>query len=185
MTDVSRIFRQIESGDPVAAEQLLPLVYEELRKLAVARLAQEKPGQTLQATALVHEVYLRLVGSDGAARFANRRHFFVAAAESMRRILIDQARRKQAVRNGGDWYRFPELKEEPAGDGDAEQMVMIHDLLDYLGTSHPRQAEVAKMRLFLQMTFAEIGDVMSLSADTAESDWAYARAWLKREWAQS
>lgn len=182
MSHVTRILQQIESGDPVAAERLLPLVYDELRKLATVKLAQEKPGQTLQATALVHEAYLRLVGHDGAAAFANRRHFFAAAAEAMRRILVDQARRKLAVRHGGNWHRVPELKEEPVAEGDAEQTVIIHDLLDHLVTTHPRQVEVAKMRLFLQLTFAEIAEVMSLSEDTAESDWAFSRAWLKREW---
>ena len=184
MSDVSRILQQIESGDPFAAERLLPLVYDELRKLAAARLNQEKPGQTLQATGLVHEAYLRLVGQDGAATFASRQHFFAAAAEAMRRILVDQARRKLAVRHGGEWQRVPELKDNPVADGEAEQTVIIHDLLDHLGTTHPRQVEVAKMRLFLQLTFVEIAEVMSLSADTAESDWNFARAWLKREWGQ-
>ena len=110
MSDVSRILQQIESGDPLAAERLLPLVYDELRRLATARLNQEKPGQTLQATGLVHEAYLRLVGQDGAATFASRQHFFAAAAEAMRRILVDQARRKLAVRHGGEWQRFPNSK---------------------------------------------------------------------------
>ncbi|HUQ70911.1 MAG TPA: ECF-type sigma factor [Planctomycetaceae bacterium] len=182
--DVSHILQQIESGDPIAADRLLPLVYEELRKLAAVKLAQEKPGQTLQATALVHEAYLRLVDQDGLAGFANRRHFFAAAAEAMRRILVDQARHKLAVRHGGDWRRVPELPAEPVASGDAEQTVIIHDLLDHLGTNHPRQVEVAKMRLFLQMTLAEISEVLSISPDTAESDWAFARAWLKRAWGQ-
>lgn len=184
MTDVSRILQQIESGDTLAADRLLPLVYNELRKLAAARLNQEKPGQTLQATALVHEAYLRLVGHDGTAAFANRQHFFTAAAEAMRRILVDQARRKLAVRHGGEWQRVTELKECPVADGDAEQTVIIHDLLDHLATTHPRQVKVAKMRLFLQLTFVEIAEIMSLSADTPESDWDFARAWLKRAWRQ-
>lgn len=184
MSDVTRILQQIESGDPVAAERLLPLVYDELRKLAAAKLAQEKPGQTLQATALVHEAYLRLVSQEGAG-FANRRHFFAASAEAMRRILVDQARHKLAVRYGGDWHRVPELKVGPIFEGDAEQTVIIHDLLDHLGKTHPRQMEVAKLRLFLQMSFSEIAEVMNLSVDTAESDWSFARASLKREWGQN
>ena len=182
MSDVTHILQQIESGDPTAAELLLPLVYDELRKLAAVRLSQEKPGQTLQATGLVHEAYLRLVGPDGAASFANRQHFFAAAAEAMRRILVDQARRKLAVRHGGQWQRVAEPTHDPVADGDAEQTVIIHDLLDLLGKTHPRQVEVAKMRVFLQLKFTEIADVMNLSADTAESDWSFARAWLKREW---
>ena len=157
MSDVTQILQQIESGDPTAAELLLPLVYDELRKLAAVRLSQEKPGQTLQATGLVHEAYLRLVGPDGAASFANRQHFFAAAAEAMRRILVDQARRKLTERHGGQWQRVAEPTHDPVADGDAEQTVIIHDLLDHLGKTHPRQVEVAKMRLFLQLKFTEIG----------------------------
>lgn len=194
MNDVTRILSQIEAGDPSAAEQLLPLVYDELRKLAAAKLAHESPGQTLQATALVHEAYLRLVArpqcelSESAPyepAWNGRGHFFAAAAEAMRRILVDQARRKLAVRHGGEWQRVPELKEHPVADGEAEQTIIIHDLLDHLGTTYPRQVKVAKMRLFLQLTFAEIAEVMNLSADTAESDWNFARAWLKREWGKT
>ena len=185
MADVSRILRKMESGDPIAADQLLPLVYDELRTLAAAKLAQEKPGQTLQATALVHEAYLRLVGKDGATTFANRQHFFAAAAEAMRRILVDQARQKLTERHGGQLHRLPKLTEIPVSDGDVEQTIVIHDLLDRLASTHPRSFEVAKMRLFLQMTFVEIAGVLGLSADTAESDWAFARAWLKREWGRN
>jgi RNA polymerase sigma factor (TIGR02999 family) len=182
MSDVTQILHQIEAGDPTAADLLLPLVYDELRKLAAVRLNQEKPGQTLQATGLVHEAYLRLVGPDGAASFANRQHFFASAAEAMRRILVDQARRKLAVRHGGQWQRVAEPTHDPVADGDPEQTLIIHDLLDHLGKTHPRQVEVAKMRLFLQLKFTEIAEVMNLSADTAESDWSFARAWLQREW---
>lgn len=182
MSDVTQILHQIEAGDPTAANLLLPLVYDELRKLAAVRLQQEKTGQTLQATGLVHEAYLRLVGPDGAASFANRQHFFASAAEAMRRILVDQARRKLTERHGGQWQRVTEPTNDPVVDGDPEQTLIIHDLLDHLGKTHPRQVEVAKMRLFLQLKFTEIAEVMNVSADTAESDWSFARAWLQREW---
>ena len=185
MSDVTRILSQIESGDPLAAEHLLPLVYDELRKLAAVRLAQEKPGQTLQATALVHEAYLRLVGGENNQPWDSRGHFFAAAAEAMRRILVEQARRKLAVRHGGEWNRISKLDEDPVAYGEAEQTVIIHDLLAHLGTTHPRQVEVAIMRMFLQLTFSEIAEVLGLSADTTESDWNFARAWLKREWVQN
>jgi RNA polymerase sigma factor (TIGR02999 family) len=194
MSDVTRILSQIESGDPSSAEHLLPLVYDELKKLAAAKLNQECPGQTLQPTALVHEAYLRLVASrqretsesaPDEPAWNSRGHFFAAAAEAMRRILVDQARRKLAVRHGGGRQRVPDLKEHPVKDGDAEQTIIIHDLLDHLGAKHPRQVKVAKMRLFLELTFVEIAEVMNLSADTAESDWSFARAWLKREWGKT
>jgi RNA polymerase sigma factor (TIGR02999 family) len=182
MSDVTQILQQIEAGDPTAANLLLPLVYDELRKLAAVRLQHEKPGQTLQATGLVHEAYLRLVGPNGSASFANRQHFFASAAEAMRRILVDQARRKLTERHGGQWQRISEPIDEPVADNDPQQTLIIHDLLDHLGRTHPRQFEVAKMRLFLQLKFAEIAEVMNVSADTAESDWSFARAWLQREW---
>ena len=125
MSDVTRILSQIESGDPLAAEKLLPLVYDELRKLAAAKLAHEKPGQTLQATALVHEASLRLMGKEGEATFAGRRHFFAMASESMRRILVDQARRKLSVRHGGKWQRIKDLSDIPGADSDAEETVIV------------------------------------------------------------
>ena len=182
MSEVTRILSQIESGDPHAADQLLPLVYDELRKLAAARLAHEKPGHTLQATALVHEACLKLVGTEVQQVFANRRHFFSAAAEAMRQILVDQARRKLTVRHGGEWQRIPERPEFPVTGEMPEQTVLIHELLDQLAAQNHRPAEVAKLRLFLQMSFKEIAEVLGLSADTAESDWAYARAWMQRKY---
>ncbi len=182
MSDVTRILSQIESGDPAAAGQLLPLVYDELRRLAAVRLAQEKPGQTLQATALVHEAWMRLIGNDGGASFESRKHFFGAAVEAMRRILVDQARRKQSVRHGGDWNRVDVLPDVPDVGLEVDQTIAVHELLDLLAAKHPRQAEVAKLRLFLQMTFVEIGSVLGVSADSAENDWTFARAWLRREW---
>ena len=181
MSDVTRILSQIESGDPMAAAKLLPLVYDELRKLAAAKLAHEKPGQTLQATALVHEAYLRLMGKEGEATFAGRRHFFAMASESMRRILVDQARRKLSVRHGGKWQRIKDLSDIPGADSDAEETVIVHELLDRLAEKYARQAEVAKMRVFLDFTLKEISDVLGVSADAAESDWTFARAWLQRE----
>lgn len=185
MSDVTRILSQIESGDPSAADKLLPLVYDELRKLAAAKLAREKPGQTLQATALVHEAYLRLMGNTGANSFAHQRHFFAAAAEAMRRILVDQARRKLSVRHGGQWQRVGELTELLGADSDAEQTVAVDELLDQFSGKYSRQAEVAKMRIFMEFTLKEIADVLGVSADTAESDWAFARCWLKREWGKT
>ena len=179
MSQVTRILEEIERGDAAASEQLLPLVYEELRRLAFAKLANEKPGQTLQATGLVHEAYLRLVGSDQS--WENRSHFFAAAAEAMRRILVDVARRKKTLKHGGQWKREPELR-DLAGPGQTpEETIAIGELLDRMASDNPRQAEVAKMRLFLDMSLVEISQVMGYSADTAESDWAYARAWLQRE----
>ncbi len=174
-----------DDGGPHTAEKLLPLVYNELRKVAAAKLAREKSGQTLQATALVHEAYLRLVGSDADLSFANRKHFFAVAAEAMRRILVDQARRKLSVRHGGDWQRVDELPDFPDIDQEVEQTMAVHELLDLLADRYARQAEVAKLRLYLQFTFVEIGNLLGLSADTAESDWIFARAWLRREWGQN
>lgn len=185
MSDVTRILSQIESGDPSAAERLLPLVYDDLRKLAAAKLAQEKPGQTLQATALVHEAYLKLVGTEVQRDFASRRHFFSVAAEAMRQILVDQARRKLTVRHGGEWQRVPVLPEIPDAGEQPERTVQIHELLNHFAAQNHRPAEVAKLRLFLHMTFREIGEVLGLSADTAEADWAYARAWMQREYQAS
>jgi RNA polymerase sigma factor (TIGR02999 family) len=172
----------MESGDSSSADRLLPLVYEELRWLAAASLASEKPGQTLEATALVHEAYLKLVDGDARKSFANRRHFFASAAEAMRQILVDQARRKLSVRHGGEWHRLPEPPELAGPAQDPAETVAIGEFMMRLGEKHPRPAQFAKMRLFLQMTFAEIAEVLGVSADTAEADWAYARAWLKRQW---
>jgi RNA polymerase sigma factor (TIGR02999 family) len=181
MSDVTRIMSAIEAGDPHAAEQLLPLVYEELRKLAAQRLAQEKPGQTLQATALVHEAYLRLVGVDQAQRWNSRGHFFAAAAEAMRRILVDSARRKQSRRRGGAHGRC-ELR-----DDDRVEMPLDAELIDLdqalikLGSADPQAAELVKLRVFAGMTIEEVGELQGISARTVKRTWAYARAWLGRE----
>lgn len=181
MSDVTQILSAIDQGDTHASEKLLPLVYDELRNLAAAKLAHEKPGQTLQATALVHEAYLRLVGNDNRQSWKNRGHFFRAAAEAMRRILVDAARRKLTVRHGGQWNREHRLPDLPVPGQSPEETVAIDELLEKLADKHARQAHVAKMRLFLDMTLVEISQVLGYSADTAEADWAYARAWLKRE----
>jgi len=181
MSDFSRIVERIEAGDPVAASELLPLVYEELKQLAAARLAREKPGQTLQTTALVHEAYLKLVGSTAPRCFADRGHFLAAASEAMRRILVDQARRKLTQRHGGAWKRLSDLPDLADRRDPVERTVVVDELLDRLAEKHPRQAQVAKMRLFLEMRFDEIAEALGVSADTAETDWAFARAWMKRE----
>lgn len=181
-SDVTHILSQIENGNRSAAEQLLPLVYDELRKLAAAKLSQEKPGQTLQATALVHEAYLRLVGPANATGWEHRGHFFAAAAEAMRRIMVEQARRKQTVRHGRDWQRKTDGGEIAANLVDAGETLAVDEFLSRLAAVDARAAQVAKLRLFLDCTFVEIGEILQISADSAREDWSYARAWLKRAW---
>jgi RNA polymerase sigma factor (TIGR02999 family) len=181
MSDVTRILSAIEQGDPTAAEQLLPLVYEELRALAAARLAQEKPGQTLQATALVHEAYLRLVDTDKVQRWNSRGHFFAAAAEAMRRILIGNARRKHALKRGGQAERVEldaiELADQPADD----KLLAMDDALVRLTGKDPIKAELVKLRFFGGLTNEEAAQILGISTATAERYWAYARAWLQQE----
>jgi RNA polymerase sigma factor (TIGR02999 family) len=184
MSEVTRILSAIEQGDPCAAEQLLPLVYDELRKLASQRLAQEKPGQTLQATALVHEAYLRLVDADEARRWDNRGHFFAAAAEAMRRILVENARRKLSRKRGGDMER---REAEPddipvAAPSDPLEVLAVHEALDRLAQKSPRKAELAKLRYFLGCTMIETAQILGIAPATAEEDWTYAKAWLRRQW---
>ena len=181
MPDVTQILSRIESGDPSAAEQLLPLVYEELRKLAAQRLFHEKPGQTLQATGLVHEAYIRLVDSDGAQHWDSRGHFFAAAAEAMRRILVDAARRKASERHGGAMKRRDLL------EGDIVILPVSDDLLDLdaalvkLSTIDPQAAQLVKLRVFSGMTIDEVAQLQKISPRTAKRQWAYGRAWLGRE----
>jgi RNA polymerase sigma factor (TIGR02999 family) len=178
MTDVTRILLDIEQGDPKAAEQLLPLVYDELRKLAAQKLAHEKPGQTLQATALVHEAYIRLVG-DAAGRWEGRGHFFAAAAEAMRRILIDRARRK-ATRKAGGGRRGVDLDAfDPPLDEPDPELLALDESLRELERRHPRKAEVVKLRFFAGLTTAQAAAALGVSTSTAENDWAYARSWLR------
>jgi DNA-directed RNA polymerase specialized sigma24 family protein len=210
MSDVTRILSQIDAGDPQAAEKLLPLVYDELRKLAAAKLAQEKPGQTLQATALVHEAYLRLVGSGQGAggsglgtreessaaaapspsphrlapspsaspSFSSRGHFFAAAAEAMRRIIVDQARHKATLRAGGQHQRVALSDVEPAIDGPSLDLLALDEALRKLAQKDPRKAELIKLRFFAGLSNQQAAAVLGIAASTADLDWAYARSWL-------
>jgi len=182
MSDVTRILSEIESGDPRAAEKLLPLVYEELRKLAAAKLAQENPGQTLQATALVHEAYVRLVDQTTPQKWDNRRHFLGAAAEAMRRILVERARHKKSLKQGGNLNRIElgdvEQKFWPLA---CEDLLGLDDALTKLEQIHPRQAALTKLRFFGGLTVAQAAAVLEVSIATAENDWAYARSWLRLE----
>jgi RNA polymerase sigma factor (TIGR02999 family) len=192
MDQVTRILSAIDRGDAHAAEELLPLVYDELRKLAAQRLAHEKPGQTLQATALVHEAYLRLVearsaskGSEeslaGAAGFQNRAHFFAAAAEAMRRILVDEARRKLSQKRGGERRRCELSEDDRIAVPLNEEIVDLDDALSKLAAADPDAAELVKLRVFGGMTIEEVAEVQGISARTVKRNWAYARAWLGRE----
>ena len=180
MSDVTRILESIEHGDPKAADKLLPLVYEELRKLAASKMAHESPNQTLQPTALVHEAWLRLVGNANP-NFSGRAHFFGAAAEAMRRILIEKARRKRALRHGGDQHRVDLDSIEVAGPGDDDQLLGVNDALDKLAAIHAVQAEVVKLRCFVGMTNAEAAQALGLTERTAKYYWTHARAWLIHE----
>jgi RNA polymerase sigma factor (TIGR02999 family) len=179
MNEVTRLLGSIGQGDRQAAAQLLPLVYDELRKLAAQRLAQEKPGQTLQPTALVHEAYLRLVGDQ---RFEGRGHFFAAAAEAMRRILVEKARARQTEKRGGDLVRrdVADFPVEP--EHDPLEVLAVHEALDELARKSPRKAELIKLRYFLGCTMAEAAQILGVAHATAEEDWTYARAWLRRQW---
>jgi RNA polymerase sigma factor (TIGR02999 family) len=185
MNDVTRILSAIEQGDPTAADQLLPLVYEELRRLAAARLAQEKPGQTLQATALVHEAYLRLVDVEKAQQWNSRGHFFAAAAEAMRRILVGQARRKGRLRHGGGLRRVDLLDAEVATPTDAEQVLLLDEALTRLAAARPQAAELVRLRFFAGLTLEEIAPLLALSPRTCRRLWAFARAWLRRDMERS
>ncbi len=181
---VTNILKAIEKGDPHAADQLLPLVYDELRKLAARRMAQEKPGQTLQATALVHEAYLWLVGQAPDQHWEHRGHFFAAAAEAMRRILVEKARRKQSRKHGGDIpHQDANLDDLPgAATLDPLEVLAVHEALDRLAARSPRKAELVKLRYFLGCTMAESAQILGIAQATAEEDWTYARAWLRRQW---
>jgi RNA polymerase sigma factor (TIGR02999 family) len=179
MTDVTRILSAIEQGDPHAAGQLLPLVYEELRKLAAQRLAHEKPGLTLQATALVHEAYLRLVDTPKAQTWNSRGHFFAAAAEAMRRILVEQARRKQSLKAGGGRQRLDLADVEPAVGGPGPDLLALDDALQQLARKDPRKAELVKLRFFAGLTVGQAAQALGVAPSTADEDWAYARSWLR------
>jgi RNA polymerase sigma factor (TIGR02999 family) len=180
MSDVTRVLAAIEQGDPHAAEHLLPLVYDELRKLAALRLAQEKAGQTLQATALVHEAYVRLVDVEDAQRWNSRGHFFAAAAEAMRRILIDQARHKQTHKAGGGRHRLDLDDIDPAvAELDCDRLLALDEVLQQLKVEDPRKASLVKLRFFAGLTAEQSAAALGVSLSTAEKDWAYARSWLR------
>jgi len=178
VSEVTRILDSMEQGDPKAAEELLPLVYEELRRLAASRMSNEAAGHTLQPTALVHEAWLRLTGDDPNAHFANRAHFFAAAADAMRRILVDRARRKSAGKRGGGWERINLDNVEIAGDADDETLLLVNESLDRLAQEAPQAAEVVKLRFFAGLTLEEAGQLLGFTERTAKRHWAFARAWL-------
>jgi RNA polymerase sigma factor (TIGR02999 family) len=181
MSDVTRILSDLEQGDPHAAEQLLPLVYDELRRLAAQKLTEEKPGQTLQATALVHEAYLRLVDVQQAQRWDSRGHFFLAAAEAMRRILVDQARRRNAAKRGGGAARS-ELEESLiAAPEPDEDVLAVSDALDRLAAVDAEAARLVRLRFFAGLSTAEAAQALGMSARSAHDLWDYARSWLRRE----
>jgi RNA polymerase sigma factor (TIGR02999 family) len=181
MSDVTRILSAIEQGDPSAAGQLLPLVYDELRRLAAQKMAQETPGQTLQATALVHEAYLRLVAGETAQHFDNQGHFFAAAAEAMRRILIENARHKNSLKAGGAAHRVELADVEPAIAPPDDDLLALHEALEKLETQDRRKAELVKLRFFAGLTNEQAARVLGISSSTADNDWAYARSWLALE----
>jgi RNA polymerase sigma factor (TIGR02999 family) len=178
MTDVTRILSAIEQGNPHAAAQLLPLVYDELRKLAAQRLVREKPGQTLEATALVHEAYLRLVGADAEVHWNSRGHFIAAAAEAMRRILVENARRKKTEKHGGRRKRIDLSQAEPITEADPDAVLDLDEVLTILAAEDPEAAAVAKLRIFAGLSVEDAAEALSTSRANAYRQWAYARAWL-------
>jgi RNA polymerase sigma factor (TIGR02999 family) len=180
VSDVTHILDRVEHGDPKAAEELLPLVYEELRKLASWRMAREPAGQTLQATALVHDAYLRLIGQENQS-WQNSRHFFSAAAEAMRRILVERARQKARQKYGGDWKRVELDEINVATEGNDETLIFVNDALEKLAAKDPLCAELIKLRFFAGIPNHQAAEMLGLSERTAKRNWAYARAWLARE----
>ena len=181
MNEVTRILSGIEAGDPQAAEQLLPLVYDELRKLAAQKLANEKPGQTLEATALVHEAYLRLVDTDKAQQWNSRGHFFAAAAEAMRRVLVENARRKQRVKHGGGRQRLDLDEACPVVQPPSDDVLALDEALTRLAACDPVRAELVKLRFFAGLTMPEAAQALGLSLATAERHWTFVRTWLYAE----
>ncbi len=180
MSDVTHILSQIDSGDPSAAEYLLPLVYDELRKLAAAKLAHENPGHSLQATALVHEAYVRLVDVEQAQHWNSRGHFFAAAAESMRRILVDQARRRKADKRGGHAQR-EELHESMIACRPTDELLAVNELLDSLEAIDPVAANLVKLRFFVGLNTTEVAEALGISVRSAHDGWTYARTWLRQK----
>ena len=180
MNDVTRILSAIDQGDPHATEQLLPLVYDELRRLAAQRLSHEKPGQTLDATGLVHEAYLRLVDSAGSQRWDGRGHFFAAAAEAMRRILVESARRKKRLKHGAEFQRASADELDVVIEAPVEEILAVDEALDRLAAADGQAAQVVKLHFFAGLTLDETGRLMGISSRTAYRDWAFARAWLAK-----
>jgi RNA polymerase sigma factor (TIGR02999 family) len=181
MSEVTRILSAIDQGDSHAAEQLLPLIHDELRKLAAQKLAHEKPGQTLQATALVHEAYIRLVDTEKATHWDGRRHFFAAAAEAMRRILVENARRKRSLKHGGDLVRLDLDAVQLFAPKINEDLLALDEALSRLAKKDPVKAELVKLRHFAGLTVKEAAKALGISPTTADRYWAYARAWLHQE----
>jgi RNA polymerase sigma factor (TIGR02999 family) len=181
MNDVTRILSAIEQGDPRASEELLPLVYRELRRLAQQRLAQEKPGQTLQATALVHEAYLRLIGGQEAQSWDNRGHFLAAAAEAMRRILVESARRKRAEKRGGQWERHDLDGVDIAAPAPSEDLLALDEALAKLEAEDPVKGQLVKLRYFAGLSEEDAASVLGISRATVQRHWRYAKAWLHSE----
>lgn len=181
MTDVSRLLRRIEDGDRGAAAELLPMVYDELRRLAAKRMAEERPGHILQATALVHEAWLRLVGDSDPVRWNSRGHFFAAAATAMQRILVEAARRRRSQRSGGHLRRCELSAVEIGDDTFAPDVLDITLALDRLSERDPRAAQVVRLRFFAGLTMAEVAETLQVSVSTVENDWAWARSWLRLE----
>ena len=179
MSDVTRILERAQTGDPTAADQLLPLIYDELRKLAAHKMASEQPGQTLQPTALVHEVWLRL-SSQSNARWQNREQFYAVAAEVMRRILVDRARRRQAIKHGGHLERVDLDGVELAGLGDDAMVLKVQEALERLAKEDPEKAEVVKLRFFVGLENAEVAAILGVSEKTVQRHWSFAKAWLYR-----
>jgi len=181
MSEVTRILDAVEDGDPSASERLLPLVYGELRKLAAQRLSREKPGHTLEATALVHEAYVRLVDVEADRRWSGRGHFFGAAAEAMRRILVEQARRKASWKGGGRFARVDLDGVEPRVDGPQLDLLALNEALERLEVRASRKAKLVKLRYFAGLTNQQAAEALGISTATADADWAYARSWLRLE----
>jgi RNA polymerase sigma factor (TIGR02999 family) len=185
MNEVTQILAGIQAGDPHATEQLLPLVYDQLRKLAEHKLAQEKPGQTLQATALVHEAVLRLINVEKVPHWSSRGHFFGAAAEAMRRILVEQARRKASVKAGGNLHRIELSQVEPAIQAPQLDLLALDQALEQLEKQDARAAAVVKLRFFAGLTMPQVAETLSISLTTAENDWTYAKSYLRLQLSDS
>lgn len=181
MREITHIIEAAQTGDPQAASELLGLVYDELRRIAAHKMAQEKPGQTLQPTALVHEAWLRLVGNEREAQFANRAHFFAAAAEAMRRILVERARSKLTAKRGGRIEHVDIEDIEIAGSNETGELLAVHEALERFAARDPAKADLVKLRYFVGMTIEEAAASLNISEPTAKRWWVYARAWLYRE----